>query len=386
MRGKGLERVVGVGLAMFLVLAGAVAAQQTPTRTTDIKAFASDGPDSAKDKTKTSAKRPVRPEDYGQWESLGFGSSLSPDGRWLAYAVARVDGDGELRLRMLATEATETITHGQAARFSKDGKWLAYSIGVSEAEREKAEKTKEAPKTKLGLRNLVSGEAATIDQLTGPMFSDDGKFLAMRGRPIKGRESSGADLVVRNLATGVDTNFGNVSSFAFNDDGPLLAMIIDAEEKAGNGVQVYDAATGHLRARWNLRGRNTPISPGASTRPISQCCERTTTPRKKTPRSSRAGQLQARPSPAKKEAKKFAYDFSKDDKFPKNHRVVDFAALSDWSDDGQTVFFGVKAWEHKPAEKSKSAETKKDEPKKEEAKGDAKKKALRRHAQGAGGR
>ena len=140
-----LNRGLGTGLAMLLFVAGVVAQQPHPS-TTDAK-------------TKAPAKRAIRPEDYGAWESLGL-AALSPDGRWLAYSIARPDGEGELRLRMLATQATEAVPHGARPQFSKDGKWLAYTIGVSEAEREKAAKTKEAVKSKLGLRNLVSGELA----------------------------------------------------------------------------------------------------------------------------------------------------------------------------------------------------------------------------------
>ena len=117
---------------------------------------------------------------------------LSPDGRWLAYAVSRVNEENELRVRMLATEATEAIAHAGGPLFSKDGKWLGYAIGVSAAEREKAEKAKEAaPKSKFGLRNLVSGEKKIVDDVASFSFSDDGKYLVMRRYPLRGRESAG---------------------------------------------------------------------------------------------------------------------------------------------------------------------------------------------------
>ena len=69
----------------------------------------------------------------------------------------------------------------------------------------------------------------------------------MRRYPGKGRESKGVDIVLRDLASGVDTGFGNVASYAWNDDGTLLAMVIDAEDKSGNGVQLFDAKSGVLR-------------------------------------------------------------------------------------------------------------------------------------------
>ena len=167
------DRVLGTGLVMLLFVAGVVA-QQPP-------------PGAPETRAKAPVKRAIRPEDYGAWESLGA-AALSPDGRWLAYGIARADGEGEMRLRMLATEATETLPHGARPQFSKDGKWLAYTIGVSEADREKAAKTKEAVKSKLGVRNLVGGQSTTIDDVATAAFSYNGKFLVMRRYPIKGRE------------------------------------------------------------------------------------------------------------------------------------------------------------------------------------------------------
>ena len=59
----------------------------------------------------------------------------------------------------------------------------------------------------------------------------------------------GTTLIVRNLATGADMTFGNVTEFAWQptDTGRLLAMVISADGQAGNGVQMYDAATSVLR-------------------------------------------------------------------------------------------------------------------------------------------
>ncbi|MBW3535772.1 MAG: prolyl oligopeptidase family serine peptidase, partial [Gemmatimonadetes bacterium] len=61
------------------------------------------------------------------------------------------------------------------------------------------------------------------------------------------READGVDVVVRDLADGTDLSLGNVSEYAWRDGGALLAMIVDAEGRAGNGVRVFDPASGHMR-------------------------------------------------------------------------------------------------------------------------------------------
>lgn len=202
--------------------------------------------------TEPAEKRPIQPSDYGKWESLGggfFGSggTLSPDGKWIAYQINRVNGKNELRVRMLATDEDKVYDYGRSANFSDDSNWLAYSIGMSEEDREKLQKQKKPARNKLGLLNLSNGEEITVENVASSSFSDDGKYLIMRRYKIDGRKSGGVDIVLRNLETSIDTNFGNVSNYSFNDEGTLLAMVIDAEDKAGNGIQLYDASTGLLK-------------------------------------------------------------------------------------------------------------------------------------------
>ena len=59
-----------------------------------------------------------------------------------------------------------------------------------------------------------------------------------------------ATLIVRTLATGRDMTFGNVAEFEWQNlpkQGKLLAIAIGAEDKTGNGVQLFDAESGTLR-------------------------------------------------------------------------------------------------------------------------------------------
>jgi hypothetical protein len=60
-------------------------------------------------------------------------------------------------------------------------------------------------------------------------------------------ETPGVTIVVRALADGRDTTFGNVGESAWQTKGKLLALTIAAEDRTGNGVQVFDPASGTLR-------------------------------------------------------------------------------------------------------------------------------------------
>src|SRR5690606_12123801 len=74
------------------------------------------------------AQEPVRPADYARFESPGT-ATLSPDGRWLAYGVNRVDEQNELRVRLLTRDSTIVIRFGSGATFSGDSRWLVHSVG-----------------------------------------------------------------------------------------------------------------------------------------------------------------------------------------------------------------------------------------------------------------
>lgn len=213
-------------------------------------------------------KPPITPADYAKWETLGSGV-FSPDGKWLAYTIRRSDGTYELRVSPVAGGKTLIAKLATDPAFSSDSRWVAYAIGVSESDAEKAPAARK-PQNRLGLMDLSTGTATTVDDITAFAFSDRGAFLAMRrygarpagaaaATPAAGRggrggggrgggaDAVGTTLLVRDLATGVDTTFGDVTDFKWQDKGTHLAMIIGAENRVGNGVQLFDAAASTLK-------------------------------------------------------------------------------------------------------------------------------------------
>lgn len=304
-------------------------------------------------------KGPVPPSDYGQWESLApFGGGLSPDGKWLAYGINRSNRNNELRITNVADGTTKTVAFASQNAFSSDSRWAAYSIGVSEAQEEKLRKEKKPVQRKLGLMNLTNGEQTVVDGIESFSFSANGVFLAMRRYASERRdapppdasseetnEAPGATLIVRQLATGRETTFGNIAEFAWQDlpkVGRLLALRISAEDKTGNGIQLFDPETGALRV---LDSSRTTYS-GLSWRKDS----------------ADLAVLKAKSDKAHDGATHIAlawtrlneanegrqiYDPTSDAKFPSGKRLVSFRKPS-WSDDGSIVFLGLAQWTAKP--------------------------------------
>ncbi|MEM6571007.1 MAG: hypothetical protein AAF957_21525, partial [Planctomycetota bacterium] len=278
--------------------------------------------------------------DWGQWERMGA-RAMSPDGRWVAYSVRRNDGTSELRLRVVATDSTEVFEEGGRPTFSKDGKWLAFSIGKSEKERQALSKKKQTVQNDLGLFDLVRGESAEVEGVSSFSFSEDGTHLAMRRYAPKG-DDNGADLVVRELENGLDTHFGRVGSFAWSETGAWLAMTIDAPDRAGNAVRVYDAKGGTLRTldsdeadyvglTWREDADDLAVMRGHSHEDDEDVTYA----------------VMAWRGLARSGAVATTYDHLDDESFPEDLRVVDLAGLR-WSDDGKALFFGLKEWDTRP--------------------------------------
>ena len=160
---------------------------------------------------------------------------------------------------------------------------LIAGTSPSEAQEEKLRTQKKPIQRKFGLLDLASGDTTTVDAVEGFAFNASGTHLALRrypperpGAPAEAPVSDdagvpGATLIVRELATGRDTTFGNVSEYAWQDKGKHLAFAINADDKTGNGIHLYDpsdriAARPRLRLRRVYRARLAPRR-GRSRRP-----------------------------------------------------------------------------------------------------------------------
>ena len=187
----------------------------------------------------------LKQSEYGKWEHLfDRDSAISNNGQFVAYRVLRNNGKDELRLHNLKKEKVDIFKEGHRAVFSEDNKWLGYLINVPEKKAKKLKKSKKPVHKKFALLNLATGKSVTFEDVSSFSFSGDGHAVAMKHYKIKGQKHKGSDLVVRNLNTAKDFNFGNISEFKWQDKGSLLALIISANGKAGNGVQLFNPKTG----------------------------------------------------------------------------------------------------------------------------------------------
>ena len=137
--------------------------------------------------------------DYGRFESLGA-SVLSPDGRWLAYAITRVNEERELRVRPLGRDTARTAPWASGPVFSADSRHLAWSVGVSAAEQKRLEKEEKPVRLRATVLELATGRERSFDAVRAFSFDATGRFLALHGYAPETPEGKGADLRVIDLA------------------------------------------------------------------------------------------------------------------------------------------------------------------------------------------
>ena len=193
-------------------------------------------------------KPTLQPHEYGRWESFADRSVLSPDGRWLAYRIRRVDRTGELRVRSLADDTEHTLPWGEDPVFSDDSAWLSWRIGLSDEERERLSEEEQPIELGAGLLELASGEKRELSSVSSRSFDHSGRFVSLLGYAPKEPKGKGADLTLIDLHSGTQTTLGNVSEAVWSEDGSRLALAVATGSDKGNGVQLYDAASGRLRS------------------------------------------------------------------------------------------------------------------------------------------
>jgi hypothetical protein len=280
----------------------------------------------------------------------------------VAYALDRSNRNNELRVTNIATGDTKVTAFGSQPVFSSDSQWIAYSVGQSEAQQDKLRKDKKPIHSKLGLLNLSKGSQITFENIDSFSFSPDGGYLAMRryapeksaqppeSTPDSDPPPNGATLIVRDLVSARDSSFGNVAEYVWQDlpkTGRLLAITVSAEEKMGNGVQLFDPKSASLRvldssasvySRLAWRKKSADL---AVLRSVSD--EQHNGPTHVVMAWTHLSQ----PAEAAHQ-----FDPASGTGIPPGMRIVAYRQPS-WSDDAGLVYVGFPKWEKAPPKKSK---------------------------------
>ena len=307
-------------------------------------------------------KKNLMPADYGKWQSIGS-SDLSPNGDWAAYQITVAEDNDTLFVVNRLTGKTYKLEFATTPDFSKDNKWLAYRIGVSYKDAEKLREQTKPIEFKMGLLNLETGKKEIIQNIGRYGFSRNGKFLAAYLAPPKENKDKGSVLLLKNLSDSSTHTIGNVTEYAFNKKSDYLSYIVESANTAGNSVELLNLNTYALKIiasdtlkfsklNWQKEGEGLSFFKTFKDTAFEEenAVVYTYTDLYKVPVLK-------------------IFNPSAETGFPKNMRIHNGSALK-LSDDGSSVFFGLKAWTAKPKKEEKkagdSSKAKMEVPKKEE--------------------
>ncbi|NJD19742.1 MAG: hypothetical protein FIA95_10740, partial [Gemmatimonadetes bacterium] len=284
-------------------------------------------------------KRPLTLADYGPWSRITQ-VALSPDGKWMAYAHQPNDGDATFFVKQLDGTAVYQAVNGAGAAFSDDGRWAAFLASPPEKDAEKLRKDRKPVPRTLHLVDLRDGTRTEEAGVRAFAFSKGGRFLAVhRDRSDAEAKHTGSDLLLRDLAQGTLLSLGNVAEYAFNEGGTLLAYLVDAAEKAGNGLYVVSPADGRIRALSTGADRFEDLTWSEARDDVAAL--RGEKPEGKTQRANELVVVRGLDAAAPRTA---VYDPAADAAFPAGFVLSELAPTA-WTKDGARVGLGIKEQE-----------------------------------------
>ena len=270
-------------------------------------------------------QRPIQLDDIMAWKGINA-TALSEDGTWFAYRLTALEGDGEVIIRQTkggkeyrfpigeqpepaggrggGPDGGNQPPAGAAIAFSNDAKFAAFTVYPSRSEAAQLRRQRRPVQNKVGIVNLATGEKLEVARVRRYLFSGEmagwialhkygpeapdnnaGQNGGQRGQTggagntnARDDRPRGSDLLLRELATSQEINVGNVADFAFDKKGRYLAWTIDAQDKAGNGVQYRDLQNGTIssidsddkavysRLSWNEEGEGLAVVKGVDDR------------------------------------------------------------------------------------------------------------------------
>ncbi|WP_409964620.1 alpha/beta hydrolase family protein [Gemmatimonas sp.] len=230
-------------------------------------------------------KKPITQDTYDEWRTIS-GASLSNDGKWVAYTVSPVVGEGALIVRA-TSGGTEYANIGRGytgrpqlqpsadsaaqfsaapAQFSADSRFVVFTIYPSRADVERARARRGAPqpRSSMGILSVADGSVRLVLNVRSfRLARNGGRYLAYQledttaaarpagapgqnGAPAPAgpRRDYGTTLVLRDLAAGTETRIEGVTSYTFDENEQSLGYTVTTRDGVGNGAFVRALGTG----------------------------------------------------------------------------------------------------------------------------------------------
>jgi dienelactone hydrolase len=232
-------------------------------------------------------KRSLTQADWDKWKTIS-GSMLTSDGKWAAYSLAPLVGDGDFVVRSTSGGTEYKVPRGYLGRpnnvpgglrpraggnpedepsgpqiapgqFSHDSKYALVLTYPTQAEFDRVARDRRRAATvqnrsDLAIVRLSDGSVTMIPRVRSfrlPRFSGawiayilaDSAADSSTARPAGPRRRFGTPLTLRNMATGAEEKIADVLEFAFDDSAKVLAYTVVSRVDGKDGVYSRDLAS-----------------------------------------------------------------------------------------------------------------------------------------------
>ncbi len=229
------------------------------------------------------AKKTIDFTLYDSWKSLSS-QQVSDDGKWLAWIVSPLNGDGQLFVRPWGESTDKKVfQRGTQPDFSPNSDFLAFRI-VPQADSVRKAKIKKVKAEKMPKDTLAIYIPGTDKLLAFPniksfkLAEESSPWIAFQQEEIKAEakaekkdttaagkkedakskkkpEYNGLPLVVMNPLTRDSQNFPMVTEYGYTKHGQWLYMVSIKEDSLKTStVRIFDTKTGMAREIWQQTG------------------------------------------------------------------------------------------------------------------------------------
>ena len=224
--------------------------------------------------------RPLTHSDYADWKNIQ-NQQLSPDGKFLAYALFPQEGDGQFVVRELssnkelrhpigarpapprpdpaAAEDAPPLVPAITVNFSSDSRTVVFSTFPTKADVDRARNAKpkpaEAPKNGMVILDLTTGQSTRVDNVKNFQVPDAGagyiawltapSAAAPAAAPVPAPLETTGTLVLHKLSDASERTFPDVTEYTLKKDARTLVYAVASKNSAANGVYALrtDSAT-----------------------------------------------------------------------------------------------------------------------------------------------
>jgi hypothetical protein len=241
-------------------------------------------------------KKALTQADWDIWKSIS-GSMITSDGKWAAYTVAPLVGDGEFIIRSTSGNTEYKVPRGYlgrpnnvpgglrpraggnpedepsgpqiaAGQFTADGKFALVQTYPTQAEFDRVARDRRASaavqaRSDLAIVRLSDGNVTTLPRVrsfrlprlsgawmtyvsadSAPAAPGQQGGAAPGARPTGPRRTFGTTITLRNMATGAEEKLADIREYAFDDSAKVLVYSIVGRAGDKDGVYSRNLATG----------------------------------------------------------------------------------------------------------------------------------------------